>query len=404
MKRAKLLFIDPNNNHNKFYDIDELDNGKFRVTYGRVGAKGTIVEYPINEWNKKYKEKIRKGYKDITEDYKVVSINNTIPNIDTLSGNIKIQLQLLHKYAKETFVENYNVQISDITETLVNKAQLLIDTINSKLELNADLTELNDLLIKLFNVIPRKMKSVKDSLFLNKIIDQDILNQETDRMTKEQDLLDTIKGQLQKQNNIIDNNAENNISYLDTLGISFDEISSDEETMLKKLMGNSKSKYIKGFKVINHKTQKLFDEELNNASNKKTKLLFHGSRSSNWLNIIKQGLILHPNAIRTGSLFDNGIYFADNADKSLGYISGGRWNSTKKDNDNWLAVYEVHYGNAAKYTDLPNKSIKLDKWIPNNNFDSYFADKNIEKRYNLYRNEYIVYKESKCTIKYLIHI
>ena len=410
MRRAKLLFIDPKNNHNKFYDIDELDNGNFKVTYGRVGAKGATVEYPMCDWNKKYREKTRKGYTDITEDYKVVSpkiTNNSIPGLESLKEIIRKQLELLHKYAKETFDKNYNVEITDVTESLVNKAQLLIDTINEKLQIGADLNELNDLLIKLFNVIPRKMKSVKDSLFLHEITTQDILNQENNRMTSEQDLLDVIKGQLKKQDvDIVDTITEQSsaISYLDTLGISFDEVDIEEEKMLKTLMGDSKSKYIKAFKVTNYKTQKLFDNEINLASNKTTKLLFHGSRSSNWLNIIKQGLILHPNAIRTGSLFNNGIYFADNADKSLGYISGGRWNSTKGDNDNWLAIYDVHFGNAAKYTNLPNKNVKLDKWIPDNGYDSYFADKHVEKRYNLYRNEYIVYKESKCTIKYLIHI
>ncbi len=172
----------------------------------------------------------------------------------------------------------------------------------------------------------------------------------------------------------------------------------------------SGSKYISAYKVTNFNTQKAFDKDLNKSTNKTTKLLFHGSNSGNWLNILKQGLTLRSEIAKSGGLFNKGIYFADVADKSLGYISGGRWNGGSSDNDNWLAVYEVHTGNAANYKNLPeykssrSNNTNLTTWIPDNDFDSYHADRKIEQRYSLRRDEFIIYDENKCTIKYLIHL
>ncbi len=415
MKKVKLLFIDPVANHNKFYDMTELGDGNFEVVYGRVGAKGNIVKFPMKDWDSKYKEKRRKGYQDITDDYKVTKVTDitNTTGIDKLKPSVRKQLELLHKYAKEIFESNYTVEITDITQGLIDKAQVLIDTINGELKINADLASLNQKLLRLFNVIPRKMKKVNENLFPKGITTQDELDDARDRMGKEQDLLDVIKGQIQKQDDTTTDTAVDNskvLTYLDKLGLDIDEISASEEKMLKDMMNESKSKYIEAFKVTNFKTQKAFDNEVSKSKNKTTKLLFHGSRSGNWLNILKQGLVLHPNAITTGKLFDHGIYFADVADKSLGYISGGRWNSGSSDNDNWLAVYEVHTGNECSYSDLPESKDRyksktdLAKFVPANGFDSYFANRDIERRYSLARNEFIVYNEAKCTIKYIVHI
>ena len=62
----KLICVTENNN-NKFYYMEDLNNGSFKVTYGRVGATETVITYPISLWDKKYNEKIKKGYIDVSE-------------------------------------------------------------------------------------------------------------------------------------------------------------------------------------------------------------------------------------------------------------------------------------------------------------------------------------------------
>ena len=44
-------------------------------------------------------------------------------------------------------------------------------------------------------------------------------------------------------------------------------------------------------------------------------LLWHGSRTENWWSIFKNGLTLNNNAIVTGKMFGQGLYFAPKAEK-----------------------------------------------------------------------------------------
>jgi predicted DNA-binding WGR domain protein len=50
--------------HDKFYSMVENNDGaSFTATWGRIGSNGRTQIYGMNEWDKKYNEKIDKGYK-----------------------------------------------------------------------------------------------------------------------------------------------------------------------------------------------------------------------------------------------------------------------------------------------------------------------------------------------------
>ncbi len=71
-------------------------------------------------------------------------------------------------------------------------------------------------------------------------------------------------------------------------------------------------------------------------------LLWHGSRFSNFVGIISQGLrIAPPEAPRTGYLFGKGVYFADMAVKSAPYTC-----YNLSDNVGLFLLCEVALGNA----------------------------------------------------------
>lgn len=54
-------------NHNKFYEMKELPGGlNFESKYGKMGSRGNICAYPMNDWQKIYSSKIAKGYVDVT--------------------------------------------------------------------------------------------------------------------------------------------------------------------------------------------------------------------------------------------------------------------------------------------------------------------------------------------------
>ena len=55
------------NHHDKFYHmIENKDGASFTASWGRTGSNGRTQIYGMNEWDKKYREKISKGYKDTT--------------------------------------------------------------------------------------------------------------------------------------------------------------------------------------------------------------------------------------------------------------------------------------------------------------------------------------------------
>ena len=58
-------------------------------------------------------------------------------------------------------------------------------------------------------------------------------------------------------------------------------------------------------------------------------LLWHGSRLTNFVGILSQGLrIAPPEAPVTGYMFGKGVYFADMSSKSANYCFTSRENST----------------------------------------------------------------------------
>ena len=109
------------------------------------------------------------------------------------------------------------------------------------------------------------------------------------------------------------------------------------------------------------------------------------------------------NAVITGKMFGYGLYFADNCRKSLNYTSfqGSYWAGGTQ-NQAYLAMYDVHIGNPLiikkhqKWCyDLSDEKLKK-----RGAYDSLFAKGGAD----LINNEYIVYNEAQCTVRYLVEL
>ena len=155
------------------------------------------------------------------------------------------------------------------------------------------------------------------------------------------------------------------------------------------------------FKISNIETEKNF-----NSNNLKTKLFYHGSRNENFLSILQTGLKIRPKGVATtGSMFGDGIYFANKARKSIGYTSlkGSYWASGSS-NKAYLAIFEVATGK--EWEILKNETYKY--WMGNideqkvkqQGCDSVFAQGGADLR----NDEYIIYNSNQCTIRYLIEL
>ncbi|XP_067018725.1 poly [ADP-ribose] polymerase 1-like [Acropora muricata] len=170
------------------------------------------------------------------------------------------------------------------------------------------------------------------------------------------------------------------------------------------------------FKVNRHGEVDRFQpfKELHNR-----RLLWHGSRTTNYAGILSQGLrIAPPEAPVTGYMFGKGVYFADMVSKSANYCR-----TTPSDNIGLLMLCEVALGNMHELLDADN-IVKLPKGKhsvkgcgrtgPDPASDVTLKDgtvvpcgkgtKTTVSNSSLLYNEYIVYDVAQINIKYLLKV
>ncbi|XP_040581358.1 poly [ADP-ribose] polymerase 1 [Lepeophtheirus salmonis] len=148
------------------------------------------------------------------------------------------------------------------------------------------------------------------------------------------------------------------------------------------------------------------------------RLLWHGSRMTNFVGILSQGLkIAPPEAPVTGYMFGKGIYFADMVSKSANYC-----HTSKKKNTGLLMLCDVALGNiyektSAEYVEkLPpgkHSTMGIGKTQPDPNdvteidgstiqYGKSVKDDNLKS--DLLYNEFIVYDVAQVQCKYLFRM
>lgn len=447
-KTAKLVMVTAHNN-NKYYEMRQISDDIFSVSYGRVGQRAAINEYSMYQWESKYREKVRKGYKDVTHLFLEELENKSSKNKSNPStflnswsaiknGEVRELFRHLTQYAQRSINHNYQVSAADVTMAQVEEAQNVLDNLTKKVDFksnkinkkdleNFDTIGFNALLLELYGVIPRKMERVTNYLLeytAGKSITKPILQKARTILTNEQETLDVMRGEvelrLQQEKkeslkhssvNKKDENKEDEKTLLDALGIEvniLDEKKSKDAILIKrikKMMQEEVGKFVNAYSVKDIAQEQIFKTALKESKYRTTDLFWHGSRNENWLSILKTGLVLRPtNALITGKMFGYGLYFADKCRKSLNYTSlrGSHW-TAGNDNKAFLAIYEVHTGRQLKIENyepwcagLTYENLKKQ----NSEVDSLFAKGGVD----LFNNEFIIYKENQCTIRYLVEV
>lgn len=411
LRYAKLIHVSVDNgktdNSNKVYIMEELPDGRIKCEYGRVG-KTLVTEYKDkSKWESVYKQKLSKtkGYTDVTELMVEPVVGNTNGKIiDIKDVNVRDFIDDLMAFANQSIKRNYKVTQESVSEQQIIAAQDIINAINKILKIGVDIKEINDLLLKLYTTIPRKMDNVRNHLFLP-ITNSSSLKDAKELIENEQDTLDTMDGQvklLKQKNKLSATNTD--VTILDQMGVSV-EVETDQKQLelIYKLLGSNKNQVKCIFKVNNPKTKDIFDNHFNNARVKKKRLYWHGSRNENWFNLMQTGLLIRPaGAVHTGSMFGDGIYFADKAQKARGYSSlkGSYWTKGSA-SKGYIALFDVHVGNQKEILHHSSACYSLcENMLKRDNFDSVFA----KGGYDLINNEYVVYNTKQCTISHIMEI
>ena len=412
-KVCKLIYVAVNDGKtkqsNKFYNMYEQGDGTFVAEWGRVEGRSDTKVYPMDKWDKTIKAKTKKGYQDVTDLFAEVVENgdgdNTLADISDRA--IRQLMDLLQNYANDSIAANYTVSSKAVTQKQVDSAQAKLDEIVELAKKGKSIAKLDEALLELFHIIPRKMKDVRHHLFgddekPNAKITAGILDDIQEAIADEQATLDVMAGQvmINEETDEATEDRETTQTLLEMLGLEVTKAPKDQIDYVKDKMGPNRNQVRNVYMVVNKATQRKFDAHLDNAKDKHTRHFFHGSRNQNWLNIMSTGLLIRPaGAIHTGSMFGDGIYFADKAQKSIGYtsLSGSYW-ARGGDSRGFLALFHVHTG---KWKKIRRAAPSLNgPQIAREGYDSVFAEGGADLR----NNEYIVYNSNQCTISHLIEI
>lgn len=396
-----LVMVTGTSNHNKYYKMTPQGD-HFDVEFGRVGASCQRTSYSMSQWEKKYREKIAKGYVDRTE---LVADLIEKQKPATSDGYREIEnraiaeiVERLQAMAKKAVAENYTISSSKVTMAMVAKAQEQLSKMAAMAA--ASVEEFNRALIELFGIIPRKMGNVSSYIATKPDDFGKILE-------REQDLLDVMRGQVYvpSEHPLPSPEAEDKgFTILEEKGLVFEEADDHDILVIKAALGSCADKFVRAWRVKNLATQKKFDAYVKDGS-VKTKLLWHGSRNENWWSIVGSGLVLRPtNAVITGKMFGYGIYFATKARKSLGYtsLSGSYW-AHGSSSSAFMGLYEVAYGKPYDVYSFDSKFYNLNyeglqRMCPGANC------LHAHEGQMLRNDEIIVYQECQTTIKYLVEL
>lgn len=361
---------------NKIFRMLSTEN-RIDVEFGHIGNKLYKKSYPLSVWDEIYQEKIKCGYVDQTG---LLNNNNVVTLKLSQTESINEVLENLRAISRQMISDNYRGNMVNVSEEAINKSKELL----KKLEITENVYDFNSILFELFSMIPRKMNNV----IQNTAKDQDDFYKIIER---ENDLL-------------------RNLQVLKTDSVSPDipiicrECTSDEITKIRSMLDTSSlRKFKRAWSVTNPEIDQKFSSYMKKNNIKKTRELFHGSRSENWWSILTTKLLLQPsNVVKSRAMFGRGIYFADKADKSMGYTSiRDSRHAAGKSDKGYLAIYEVATGHEydvkiwkSSMTDFNESSFIRE----HKDCNSLHAHAGV----NLINDEYIVYNENACRIKYFL--
>lgn len=387
MDNVYLMMVDADNNNNKFYNMLWNGDGTWTAEYGRVGKSGQRRQYFDWQWHKKLDEKLGKGYKDCSHLHAQTAVGEFSQTGDSAVDDL---LTRLHRYSTTYIGKKYLVGSDVVTDAMITQAQSAIDQMQEYAEQD-NAYGFRFSYEGLLETIPRAIGNVKSIMPSTKAEMLEVVE-------KEQEHLNVMAS------SVAVNHGEGK-DMAEMMGIDIRLVTDEEEkNILAHLDNNTRQKYVRAFRVENKKTEKRFNKfcQDNDYGKEDIKFLYHGSRNQNWEGILSQGLKLKNNAIKTGKMLGNGLYFSrsGNTTKSMNYTSlqGAYWNNERASRG-YLAVYKVAMKNP-KHLRQHERGLTR-QGLYKKGYDGVYAHAGT----NFLRNdELVVYSDNRCTVRYLIEV
>lgn len=389
MDIKKYILVNCNSNNNRYCNIT-IDKARNRFGYeiGRVGARGLKRYHSLSQLTSFEEDLLKKGYRDITETVQSQEDQSEIEEIS--DEEIRKLVERLISFSKIALKEA-EVDFTSVSDEAMDEVQNLI----YKLEGVKDVDSFNKIILRIVEVIPRKLKDVSEVLVSDR---RDFRR----KILEEQSLLDNIRtarGSTKVE-------KEGGKTILDRFGLEI--FRSDDETT-KQVVSHlhpETQKLVKAvYTVHNQNTYRdmcsyMEERGMNKAD---VHFLYHGSRNQNQWGLITQGPHSNPpkGATITGKMFGFGVYFANNSKKSVNYTSltGSYW-AHGDEGTAYLQIYKVAFANPLDLYTWDSSCTKFKKGNIGAH-DAVFAHKSPGFLVN---DEIIAYDDRAFTIAYLIEL
>ncbi|KAF9571014.1 Poly [ADP-ribose] polymerase 2 [Mortierella alpina] len=470
---ARLNQTNINANNNKFYLIQLLSSttGEYAVFchWGRVGAGGQTSTDKYSDlasaqqgFEKKYKEKTRNNWADRDNFVKHAGKYHLLPPDDGDSDDedadetqVKVKeekkqeepipesklapkvqdlmslifnTQMMNRQMKELDYDADKMPLGKLAKATILHGYEVLKKISRALNRPSNRNELSELSSEFYTVIPHNFGRYTPPII-----------QDAPTLKKKLEMLEAL-GEIEIAQNLIKENKKlNEALQVHPLDQQFASLKLNKLEPMDKSSERFKliQQYVKNTHGASHndydlEIDEVFDldrqgeqERFDDSGFSKLhnrRLLWHGSRLTNYVGILSQGLrIAPPEAPSTGYMFDKGAYFADCVSKSANYCFTSRANNTglmllcevalgdmfelERSDYHAKANSEKRKKHSTKGVGLVSPDEKQDVFIENDlrvQAGPLKTTKTDNVGYRLQYNEYIVYNTSQVKMRYLL--
>lgn len=340
------------------------------------------------------------------------------PSVQSLIKLI-FDVDSMKKTMKEFNIDMEKMPLGKLSLKQLQAAYLVVTEIYELIQSNASNTRFIDASNRFYTLIPHSF-GVQAPPLINTSEQVESLRQMLDSLSEIEIAYNLIKNE-----NTVDNinPLDKHYEQLKTSLTPVDK-NSEEFELLKKYVQNTHAsthssyelEIIDVFKVSRHGEARRYKpfKKLHNR-----KLLWHGSRLTNFVGILSHGLkIAPPEAPPTGYMFGKGIYFADMVSKSANYCCTSMQNSTGLMLLSEVALGDMMECTAAKYVEkLPkgkHSCYGKGRTMPDPK-ESFIRDDGVEiplgnpitnesLKSSLLYNEFIVYDIAQVNVQYMFRL
>ncbi len=445
-------------NKNKFYilQIIQINQGYVLMKrYGRIGEKGQIRleksstvqslcyefedvfnDKTNNNWNDRHQFVNYKGYYNLCEictestpqsQAIAVSVPSSqlhpiVQHFLSLVGNRELILKSFSRLS----IDIKKLPLGKLSSSQITKAKLVLKKIQQRLQTTNHKSDLLDLSSEFYTLIPcvsatrmSKLESICNQTMVTNFLE---MVDELDNLQVANQVLDT--------SNILINPLDTIYQEIKTQiqPVSDPKILQMIHNYVKNTHGQTHTDYsvkiVNVYEIKRVGEREKFDAYCQQHDIQHKQLLWHGTRLTNYLSILKQGLLLRadhiPGTVITGKMFSYGLYGSNSFSKSFNYTGYDNYNVTQCLFLAEFALGQIDYRFDADY-EITEQSLKQSgyhsvqgqgKYSPSSSIviDGVTIPQGQLTKSTQYQqcvlnyDEFIVYNEAQVNLKYIVEV